>query len=243
MFYLIFTHFVVWPETSRNLRSGFDFHPASSRLASTVLLWLHLKNAVEISWGSPSHKRHKSSNQAIMGWSLFSELVIYSFFSEKGANIFKGFPREPRLNHQPFEPPIVSYLELTDCWYQPLVLVPDRGTTSSFRRSLVSRCFSLGLHPSPLSSTFNAVVWDGLFIGIACRVLWDGSSDLKVFANREELDWWGWWGWWVEVPHKQTWNLQIIWLKSTYIWGFHVRSFKCVDGISNFLTIDKCQAW
>ena len=54
----------------------------------------------------------------------FSANWSFRVFSVKGPIFFfKGlnYLGEPRLNHQPFEAPIVSYLEWTDCWYQPLV--------------------------------------------------------------------------------------------------------------------------
>ena len=164
----------------------------------------------------------------------FSANWSFRVFSVKGPKDFKGFPREPRWNHQPFGTTNCLLFGI-DCLLVSALGTLDRGTTWSFRRSLVSRCFSLELHPSPLSSTFNAVVWDGLFIGIACRVLWDGSSDLKVFANREELDWWGWWGWWVEVPHKQTWNLQIIWLEKNLHLGLSCQVFQVCRWYLQFL--------
>ena len=128
--------------------------------------------------GKPKSQTSQIIKPSNYGLVTFQRSGHLQFFQWKGPKNFKGFPREPRLNHQPFGT-TNCHLFGIDCLLVSALGTLDRGTTSSFRRSLVSRCFSLELRPSPLSSTFNAVVWDGLFIGIACRVLWDGSSDLK----------------------------------------------------------------
>lgn len=119
MFYLIFTHFVVWPETSRNLKS--EFSSSIVQVGQYGPLVVASEECCGDIVGKPKSQTSQIIKPSNYGLVTFQRIGHLEFFSVKGPKNFKGFPREPRLNHQPFEAPIVSYLELSDCLYQPLV--------------------------------------------------------------------------------------------------------------------------